>query len=83
MLIIEFFSQPFWYRLGLTLTHFLWQGRVVAILAGTVVRMSRLKHGNARYAGYLMAFIVMVACPIVTFMAIDASVIPITRPPVT
>ncbi|MDH5364872.1 MAG: hypothetical protein OEW82_06915, partial [Dehalococcoidia bacterium] len=70
MAIIEFFSQPFWHRLGLILLHFLWQGLVVAILVTTVIRLFRLSPGNARYAAYLLAFIVMAACPIVTFMAV-------------
>ena len=83
MLIIELLSQPFWYRLGLTLTHFLWQGLVVAILAGVVVRLFRLSPGNTRYAAYLLAFIVVAICPVITFVVIDASVEPDTRAPVT
>jgi len=83
MLIIELLSQPFWYRLGLTLTHFLWQGLVVAILAGVVVRLFKLSPGNTRYAAYLLAFIVVAICPVITFVAIDASVEPVTRAPAT
>lgn len=83
MLIIELLSQPFWYRLGLTLTHFLWQGLVVAILAGVVVRLFKLSPGNTRYAAYLLTFIVVAICPVITFVAIDASVEPVTRAPVT
>lgn len=83
MLIIELLSQPFWYRLGLTLTHFLWQGLVVAILAGVVVRLFKLSPGNTRYAVYLLAFIVVAICPVITFVAIDASVEPDTRAPAT
>lgn len=83
MLIIELLSQPFWYRLGLTLTHFLWQGLVVAILAGTVIRLFKLSPGNTRYAAYLLAFIVVAICPVITFVVIDASVEPVTRAPAT
>jgi len=83
MLVIQLFSQPFWYRLGLTLTHFLWQGLAVAILIGTAVRLLRLRRGNTRYVTYLIAFIVVAACPVVTFMAVETPAKPITRPPVT
>ncbi|MHC4792308.1 MAG: M48 family metalloprotease, partial [Planctomycetota bacterium] len=71
MSIVEFLSQPLWQRLGLTLVHFLWQGLAVAVLVGVLVRVFRLKHGNARYGAYLLAFIAMIACPVVTFTAID------------
>ncbi len=76
MSIIEFLSQPIWQRLGLTLLHFLWQGLAVAILLSAFVRVFRVKHGNARYATYLLAFVAMIACPVATFIAIDISVSP-------
>ena len=71
MSIVEFLSQPLWQRLGLTLVHFLWQGLAVAVLVGAFVRVFRINHGNARYFAYLLAFVVMIACPIVTFTTID------------
>jgi len=74
MSIIEFFSQPLWHRLGLTLIHFLWQGLAVAIVVGTAVRLFRLRAGNARYCAYLLAFVIMAICPVITFMMIEASV---------
>ncbi len=79
MSIVEFLSQPLWQRLGLTLVHFLWQGLAVAVLAGAFVRVFRLKHGNARYAAYLLAFIAMIVCPVVTFTAIDIPISPNTE----
>ncbi len=71
MSIIEFLSQPTWQLLGLTLVHFLWQALVVAVLVSVFVRVFKLKHGNVRYVAYLLAFVVMIACPVVTFTAID------------
>ncbi len=71
MSIVEFLSQPLWQRLGLTLVHFLWQGLAVVVLVGALVRVLRLKHGNTRYAAYLLAFIAMIICPVVTFTVID------------
>jgi beta-lactamase regulating signal transducer with metallopeptidase domain len=76
MSIVEFLSQPLWQRLGMTLVHFLWQGLAVAVLVGAFVKVFRLKHGNARYAAYLLAFIAMIVCPVVTFTAIDIPISP-------
>ncbi len=71
MSIVEFLSQPLWQRLGLTLIHFLWQALTLAVLIAVLVRAFKLKHGNARYVAYLVAFAAMIACPIITFTAID------------
>jgi beta-lactamase regulating signal transducer with metallopeptidase domain len=79
MSILEFLSQPIWQRLGLTLVHFLWQGLAVAVLIGAFVKAFRLNHGNTRYAVYLLAFVVMIACPIVTFTTIDIPTSPDTE----
>lgn len=78
MSIVEFLSQPLWQRVGLTLVHFLWQGLAVAVLVGVLVRVFRLNHGNARYAVYLLAFIAMMVCPVVTFTVIDIPISPNT-----
>ena len=71
MSILEFLSQPLFQRLGMTLVHFLWQGLAVAVLISGFIKVFRLKHGNARYVAYLLAFIGMIICPVVTFTAID------------
>ncbi len=76
MSIIEFLSQPLWQRLGLTLVHFLWQGLAIAVFIGACVRVFKLSHGNARYIVYLMAFVAMFVCPVVTFIAIDIPISP-------
>ncbi len=76
MSIIEFLSQPLWQRLGLTLVHFLWQGLAIAIFIGACVRIFKLSHGNARYIVYLLAFVAMIVCPVVTFIAIDIPISP-------
>jgi beta-lactamase regulating signal transducer with metallopeptidase domain len=74
MSIIEFLSQPVWQRLGLTLIHFLWQGLAVAVLVGAFVGVLKLNHGNARYAAYLLALVVMIICLVATFINIDISI---------
>jgi prepilin-type processing-associated H-X9-DG protein len=71
MSIIEFFSQPIWQRIGLTLIHFLWQGLIMAILVGVFVRTLKVRQGNSRYTVYLMSFVAMMLCPVVTFIAIN------------
>lgn len=68
MSAIEFLSQPIWQRLGLTLLHFVWQGLAVTVLVLSLIGLFRLKRGASRYAAYLLAFVVMMACPIVTFL---------------
>jgi len=67
MSVVEFFSQPVWHRLGLTLVHFLWQGLAVAVIAYAAVRVLSLKRGNPRYAAYLLAFTIIAVCPLITF----------------
>jgi len=71
MYIIEFFSQPIWQRFGLTLVHFLWQGLAVVIFLSACIHVFKPGHGNVRYIVYLSAFIAMIVCPAVTFIAID------------
>ncbi len=83
MSIIESLSQPIWQRLGLTLVHFLWQGLTVVLLVSMFVRLFRLRSGNSRHAAYLLSFIVMMACPVVTFIAMDVTVESYTEPFVT
>jgi ankyrin repeat protein/beta-lactamase regulating signal transducer with metallopeptidase domain len=76
--LVEFFSQPVWHCLSLTLVHFLWQGVVTVIIACTTVRVLRLRHGNPRYVAYLCAFAIMAACPLVTFTILGTPVAPTT-----
>jgi Flp pilus assembly protein CpaB len=45
---------------------------IVTILVSTIVGLFRLRQGNARYLAYMLAFMTMTACPIVTFIALDA-----------
>ena len=72
MSAIEFLAQPVWQRLTLTLLHFFWQGLIVAIGIVAIVRLLKLRHGPPRYAAYLAALIVMAACPVATFLAVQA-----------
>jgi|GEM_PF-2455229 len=67
MSIPTVFGQPFWYHVGQTLVHFLWQGLLVSVGVWGVVRFLGLKRGNSRYRAYLLAFGLMAACPVATF----------------
>lgn len=81
MSLVEFFSQPLSHRLSLTLVHFLWQGLVVAVIAWASIRLLRLRRGNPRYAAYLLAFAVMGAAPLLTFVALRLPQVPMPVPP--
>jgi len=81
MSLVEFFSQPVWHRLALTLVHFLWQGLAVAVIACAAARAMRLKRGNPRYAAYLLAFAAMTASPLLTFAILGGSAKPTALAP--
>jgi len=42
-------NQRLWVQLGLVLTHFLWQGAVLALLLAVVLRVLRSRSANHRY----------------------------------
>ena len=60
-------------RLALTLGHFLWQGLVLAILAMCVGRLLRRVSAVARYRVFVVALLLMAACPPVTFCLIEST----------
>jgi beta-lactamase regulating signal transducer with metallopeptidase domain len=60
------FQNPLWARVGWALAAFLWQGAVVGLLlagANAILRGAR-----ARYAAACAALLVMLACPVATFL---------------
>ena len=73
--------------LGRMLLHFLWQGLAVAVVAAVVVRVFGFRHGNARYGAYLAAFVVMIVCPLATFVVLggeaESPVVPVVAQDVT
>jgi beta-lactamase regulating signal transducer with metallopeptidase domain/Ca2+-binding EF-hand superfamily protein len=52
--------------IAIVLLHFVWQAFAVAVLVELAVRGLRIKHGTSRYAAYLIAFLVLAACPLLT-----------------
>lgn len=73
MSLSEILSQALCRRLALTLVHFLWQGLAVAALVALAVRVLGLRSGRQRYVANLAAFLVLAACPLVTFALVGAA----------
>ncbi|MGQ0633358.1 MAG: M56 family metallopeptidase [Planctomycetaceae bacterium] len=59
-------------RLGSALLHFLWEGVLVAAIAWVLLVLMRRARPQVRYALLLTLFAAMVACPVVTFLVVDA-----------
>jgi beta-lactamase regulating signal transducer with metallopeptidase domain len=56
--------------LALALLHFLWQGSLVGIFVLLLLHLFNFRRGTTRYAVYLFAFLIMTACPVVTFITL-------------
>lgn len=77
--VLRLVSHPLAARLGLALLHFLWQGLVVGLAAGTVLLALRKASAAARYAALLGALAMMALCPVVTFLVTPR--LPVALPP--
>ena len=66
-------DMPIWGRLGLTLTHFLWQGALVAMLLGAVLALMSRRSPGARYVVCLVGLGVLLVCPVATFWYVQAN----------
>jgi beta-lactamase regulating signal transducer with metallopeptidase domain len=73
-------QNPLWTKLGWTLAAFLWQGTLVAGLFACVNALLARRGPSVRYAAACLALLVMLACPIATFLGLDRSVV---SPPVS
>lgn len=60
-------------RLGLVLTHFIWEGAVVALLLAALLRFLRNRSPRARYTACTIAMVIMAAAPAVTWLILDAT----------
>ena len=76
MRILEVLSQPGWQPLIWTLFHFLWQGGIVAIGVALLLHAFPIRRAPHRYAICLTAFVVMIACPFITFVAVSNGRLP-------
>ena len=61
-------TQPM--RLVLVLGHFLWQGEIVAATMAGGVRLMQIQSPRLRYVMSVSAFLLLIACPIATWIAI-------------
>ena len=66
------FPNPLWARVGWTLAAFLWQGALVAFLLAAANAALARRSSRARYAAACCSLLVMLACPIATFVSLDA-----------
>ncbi len=57
-------------RLVLVLGHFLWQGEIVAATMAGGVRLMQIHSPRLRYVMSVSAFLLLIACPIATWIAI-------------
>ena len=70
--LLQWGGHPVVYRLGWTLLHFLWQGAVVAGLFAVAQAGWRKRSSNARYWAGCLALALMLAAPVITFIALGA-----------
>ncbi len=80
---VHLLDGPAWERLSWTLLSFLWQGIVIAAGAELAVALLPLRRAAARYALFVLAFVLMALCPLVTFLVLDVSGTNRMRPAVT
>jgi len=64
-------APDFLHTLGLSLLHFLWQGAALAALSAAALAV--LRNASTRYVVAVITLVVMIAAPIVTFLAIRPS----------
>ena len=58
--------------LALALVHFIWQGALLGITGGLLIRLA--KTPSIRYAIGITTMVAMLAAPVLTFVAVTASV---------
>lgn len=73
---LDALHDPAWRPLTHTLLHFLWQGAVVAAVWTVLFRLSRARATQFRYALGLVGMLVMLACPVATFVWLETIAAP-------
>jgi HEAT repeat protein len=67
-------SEEFCARLTLTLVHFLWQGTLLALVAGALAAtVMRRTSPRLRYGAFVATLLLMAACPFVTCALVGSS----------
>ncbi len=85
--VAKLIASPPALTLSLALLHFLWQGLALAVFAAAGLLALRRAAPNARYVFLLAVLLLMLACPIVTFLALHRPALPVSgqaaaRPPI-
>jgi len=70
--LLQWGGHPAVDRLGWTLLHFLWQGAVIAALFAVAQTGLRRRSSHARYWTGCLALALMLAAPVITFLALGA-----------
>jgi beta-lactamase regulating signal transducer with metallopeptidase domain len=65
--ILQWFDDPHWTRLGMTLIHFLWEGALLGLAAAALMVWMRRAPSYRRYAVLLATLSAMAAAVIATF----------------
>ena len=68
------------YVVGWTLIHFVWQGAILAMLAGVVLWLCRGRSANIRYAAACVGLATMLAAPGITAYALIKDAATVARP---
>jgi len=66
----QLLSSPFFYSLGLSLIHFLWQGLLVALLLKSALVIIPARNPQLRYAFSAFAMLLCLLLPVITFCLI-------------
>jgi beta-lactamase regulating signal transducer with metallopeptidase domain len=68
---VEVLANPVARQLTLALLHFVWQGLAIAVLLVLAVELLGIRRPQSRYACSLVALLVMLVCPVATFLWIS------------
>jgi protocatechuate 3,4-dioxygenase beta subunit len=68
--LYDLLNLPTTQRLGWTLLHFIWQGALIAILCGLLLRLPFARNARAAYAVCIGGLLLCVLAPAVTFLCI-------------
>ena len=69
--MLEFLDTPLVHRLGWTLVHLVWQGTAIGLIALVLLPLIRHRSAAARYNVLLGLFLLLVACPLATFLLVS------------
>ncbi len=70
-LTLSLLRTPAIETLGWTLLHFLWQGTLIALILAALMWLLKNRHPSLRYFLSCASLVIMLACPIVTYLVLD------------